>query len=53
MPKLSSILSLYGVCQLLCAIRAGATLVLETPSIFRRALSSCAEGDAIVPALAG
>lgn len=53
MPKLSSILSLYGVCQLLGAIRAGATLVLETPSIFRRALSSCAEDDAIVPALAG
>jgi hypothetical protein len=50
--RLSSILSLYGVCQLLAAIHAGATLVLETPSIFRRALSAAAETDDLIPALA-
>ena len=44
----SSILSHRGLCQLLAAIRAGATLVLETPSAFRHVTLA---GDG-VPALA-
>jgi acyl-CoA synthetase (AMP-forming)/AMP-acid ligase II len=51
--SLSSVLSLHGVCQIIAAIRAGATLVLETPSVFRRALSTRFDGDDAVPALAG
>jgi hypothetical protein len=51
--RLSSVLSLDGVCQLIAAVRAGATLVLETPSAFRRALSTRVEPDGAVPALAG
>jgi acyl-CoA synthetase (AMP-forming)/AMP-acid ligase II len=50
---LSSIFSYYGMCQLIAAVRAGTTLVLETPSVFRRALSAGREGGEVVPALAG
>jgi hypothetical protein len=50
---LSGILSLHGVCALVAAVRAGATLVLETPSAFHRALSAHADNDDAVPALAG
>jgi acyl-CoA synthetase (AMP-forming)/AMP-acid ligase II len=49
---LSAILSFQGMCGIVAAVRAGATLVLETPSVFRRALSAHADNDA-VPALAG
>ncbi len=50
---LSAILSYYGLCQLFAAVRAGTTLVLTTPSAFRRALAARIaddDGDA-VPAL--
>jgi acyl-CoA synthetase (AMP-forming)/AMP-acid ligase II len=50
--RLSPVLSFYGICQVLAAIRAGATLVLETPSMFRRALAARIEDAAVVPALA-
>jgi acyl-CoA synthetase (AMP-forming)/AMP-acid ligase II len=50
---LSGILSFHGVCALVAAVHAGATLVLETPSAFRRALSAHANNDDAVPALAG
>jgi acyl-CoA synthetase (AMP-forming)/AMP-acid ligase II len=46
-----SILSHYGLCQLLAAIRVGATLVLETPSVFRRVVLAGGVSGA-VPALA-
>jgi acyl-CoA synthetase (AMP-forming)/AMP-acid ligase II len=36
----SSVLSRYGLCQLLAAVRAGATLVIETPSRFRRIVAA-------------
>ena len=49
---LSALFSYYGLCQLFATVRAGATLALATPSVFRRALSRIEDdaGDA-VPAL--
>jgi len=48
---LSSILSHHGVCQLLAAIRAGATLVLKTPSVFHH-VAPAGASDGVVPVLA-
>jgi long-chain acyl-CoA synthetase len=51
---LSSVLTYHGVCQLLAAIRAGSTLVLETSSVVRRAMfAEASSEDGVVPALAG
>lgn len=49
---LSSVLTYHGVCQLLAAIRVGATLVLEKSSRLGNVDFSEADGD-VVPALAG
>ncbi|MEJ0014015.1 MAG: class I adenylate-forming enzyme family protein [Bauldia sp.] len=48
----SAVLSYYGLCQLFATVRAGATLVLATPSALRRALAAqIADDDGAVPAL--
>ena len=43
--SVSSVLSLAGFCQLLAAIRDGATLVLEAPSEFRCAIRDRIDGE--------
>lgn len=49
-PTLASILTQYGLSQMLAAIRAGATLVLETRSALRHPAAGDAAG--LVPAIA-
>lgn len=50
---LRSLLSYHGLCQLFGAMRAGTTLALAAPSVFRRAMAARIEGEdgAVVPAL--
>lgn len=41
----ASVLSYAGICQLLATIRGGATLILEAPSAFRRAILDRIDGE--------
>lgn len=46
--NLASVLSYAGLCQLLASVRAGATLVLQGPSTFRRSVFDRGEAEMVL-----